>query len=106
SEIASASPAIAFTAEIPNLSLRRSRLRGDSEITFVLRFLGGPDDEVTEPEEIFRDTGELDSEIGTFTLFIPQPEKGAGFRLGEFELVTSLEAKDSLPIRKVFTIKE
>ena len=102
-EIATDAPAIGFTAEIPNLKIRRSRLRGDSQITFVMRILSLPGAEDGPPTEIFRETAELESDVGTYTLINPSPERG--LPAGTFEVVTSLEAKDSLPIRKVFTIK-
>ncbi|MEM6500265.1 MAG: hypothetical protein AAF685_00330 [Cyanobacteria bacterium P01_C01_bin.89] len=102
-EISSGAAALGFTAEIPNLRIRRASVRGDSQITFVLRILSVPGEELTEPEEMFRETQELEGDVGTYTLINTPPE--GGLPQGLFELVTFLEAKDSLPIRKVFTIK-
>lgn len=94
---------LSFTAEIPSLRIKRVPLRGDSEITFILRYLGKTKDAKVKPIQLFRETSELDRKVGTYTLGFPVSEKG--LPSGEFELITSLETRSSQPIRKQFTIK-
>ena len=103
SELSTQIKYLAFTAEIPNFKLRTARTRGDSEITFILRYLGSSLEEPEEAVLIFRETSELDREVGTYTLVIPGEEEG--FLPGVFELLTSLETRSSAPIRKQFTLK-
>ena len=94
---------LSFTAEIPSLRVKRVALRGDSEITFILRYLGKTKDAKEKPIQLFRETSELDRKVGTYTLGFPAPAKG--LPSGEFELITFLETRSSQPIRKQFTIK-
>ncbi len=91
-----------FTAEIPSFKVRTVRTRGDSEITFLLRYLGKSPDDRIKPMLIFRETQELDRTVGTYTLRVAAPN--GGFSPGEFELITSLETRSSEPIRKQFTL--
>ncbi|AFY37180.1 hypothetical protein Lepto7376_0783 [[Leptolyngbya] sp. PCC 7376] len=95
---------LSFSAEIPSFQANVARTRGDSEITFILRYLGDDEGELPEPEFVFRETAELDREVGTYTLIIEAPD--GGFAPGDFELVTSLETRSSKPIRKLFTLKD
>lgn len=96
-------PILHLSAEIPGFQGDVVRTRGDSEITFILRYIGVPGGEKVEPELIFRETSELDRNIGTYTLIIDAPE--GGFAEGEFELIASLETRSSKPIRKFFALK-
>lgn len=102
-ELSSQIKFLSFTAEIPSLGSRKVRLRGDSEITFLLRYLGNENKVLDKPLQIFRETSELDRTVGTYTLGIPVPSNG--FPAGEFELLTSMETRSSRPILKRFTIK-
>lgn len=92
---------LAFTAKLP--SIANVQFRGDSEITYILRYLGKTKDDKIPPIQVFRETSELDRKVGAFTLGITPSKKR--FRPGEYELLTSLEARSSRPIRKLFRLK-
>lgn len=101
SELSTEIKTLAFTAKLP--SIANVQFRGDSEITYILRYLGKTKDDNIPPIQVFRETNELDRKVGTFTLGITPSKKK--FRSGEYELITSLEARSSRPIRKLFRLK-
>lgn len=101
SELSTQIKFLSFTADFP--SLANVQFREDSEITYLLRYLGKTKDSKNPPIQLFRETSELDRKVGTYTLGIPAPAKG--FPPGEYELMTSLETRSSQPIRKLFTLK-
>lgn len=101
SELSTQIKFLSFTAELPGIG--SVQFRGDSEITYLLRYLGKSKEAKKPPLQLLRETSELDRKVGTYTLGIPAPEKG--FPPGEYELLTSLEARSSRPIRKQFTLK-
>ncbi|WP_299489704.1 hypothetical protein [Acaryochloris sp. IP29b_bin.137] len=101
SELSTQVKILSFTAELP--SIANVQFRGDSEITYLLRYRVKTKDAKNPLIQLFRETSDLDRKVGTYTLGIPSPKKG--FPPGEYELITSLEARSSRPIRKQFTLK-
>ena len=101
SELSTQVKFLSFTADFPRIG--NVQFREDSEITYLLRYLGKTKDAKNPPLQLLRETSELDRKVGTYTLGIPSPAKG--FPPGEYELLTSLEARSSRPIRKQFTLK-